>query len=63
MLRPPIELWVEQLKFLPGHEVYRCKLVSNEWKSLIENCEAILPIPPVGRNLEASEIFRAFQVI
>ena len=62
MLRP-IELWVDQLQFLPGHEVYRCKLISNEWKSLIDNFEAMLPIPPVGRNLEASEIFRAFQVI
>ena len=36
---------------------------SNKWKSLIENCGDVLPIPPVGRNLEASEIFRAFQVI
>ena len=52
MFSLPIELWIEQLKFLPGHEVYRCKLVSKEWKLIIENCEDILPIPPVGRKFE-----------
>ena len=44
----PIELYIEQLKFLPGNEVYRCKLVSREWNLLIENCQAILPIAPVS---------------